>query len=79
MTKLGATYRDKITGFCGVATGRVEYITGCNQVLLAPASDGNTFKSPEWFDEQRLEQTGENIIALDNSKSPGPDVSAPRR
>ena len=28
--KLGATYRDEITGFEGIATGVVKYITGCD-------------------------------------------------
>ena len=39
---LGATYRDVITGFSGVATGYVKYLTGCNQVLIQPeARDGD--------------------------------------
>lgn len=39
MKELGRKYKDKITGFEGVATGYVRYLTGCNQVLLAPAVD----------------------------------------
>jgi hypothetical protein len=78
MIEMGRKYRDKITGFEGVATGYVEYITGCNQVLLAPRvkEDGNKVGS-EWYDEQRLELVGEEIIKLDNGINPGCDMAAP--
>jgi hypothetical protein len=33
---LGRRGRDVITGFEGVITGHVAYLTGCNQYLLAP-------------------------------------------
>ena len=33
---LGRTATDKITGFSGIATGFVVYITGCNQYLINP-------------------------------------------
>jgi hypothetical protein len=82
MTQLGATYRDKITGFQGVATGYVQYITGCNQVLIAPKANdgGSAMKTPEWLDEQRLDVVpNEPVIVLDNGASPGFDRSAPRR
>lgn len=79
MTTLGATYRDKITGFTGVATGYVTYITGCNQVLIAPASTDGSLKSSEWIDEQRLERRPIEIITLDNGHAPGFDTPAPRR
>lgn len=79
MTTLGATYRDKITGFQGVATGYVSYITGCNQVLLAPKSTDGTLKSSEWLDEQRLDRVAVDVLTLDNGVSPGSDKAAPRR
>ena len=79
-TVLGATYRDRITGFEGVATGRCEYITGCNQVLLAPRylNDGRA-PDPAWVDEQRVERVGETVVSLDNGASPGFDKLAPKR
>lgn len=47
MIQLGHSYRDKITGFAGVATGYVRYITGCNQALIAPkAGADGVFKDP---------------------------------
>ena len=81
MIQLGYTYYDKITGFTGVCTGKVEYLSGCNQALLAPraAADG-ALRQSEWFDEQRL-VCDEAIrpIVLDNGTTPGCDIAAPRR
>lgn len=80
MFKLGATYEDKITGFRGIATGHVRYMTGCNQVLLQPRVGGDGKKiEPEWFDEQRLDDLGVPVVALDNTKTPGFDAPAPKR
>jgi hypothetical protein len=78
---LGHKVRDKVTGFTGIVTGRVEYITGCNQCLVAPAvgSDGRLADSV-WLDEQRLDiESTEPAITLDNSKFAGFDAPAPRR
>lgn len=78
--QLGKTYTDKITKFSGVATGHVRYISGCNQVLLAPPVDAEgKLRESQWFDEQRLEEQGAAMIVLDNSKTPGPDRMAPKR
>jgi hypothetical protein len=74
-TKLGATYKDAITGFSGVCIGTVQYISGCNQSLLAPKGD----KDARWIDDQRLVQCGSKVIALDNCKTPGGDLPAPIR
>ncbi len=75
MIELGATYRDKITGYKGVATGITTYISGCSQVLLA-AKAGT---EPAWFDEQRIDRIGKAKIALDNGATPGFDSPAPIR
>lgn len=78
--ELGARYRDRITGFTGIATGIVRYISGCNQVLLVPAAkDGNELKTGEWFDVQRAEELEGDVIVLDNSLTPGCDQPAPKR
>lgn len=77
--EFGLTYQDKITGFKGVATGECGYISGCNQVLLAPKveKDG-TFKKSTWFDVQRVEKIKSKKIVLGN-KDPGFDVEAPTK
>lgn len=76
---LRARVRDKVTGFVGIATGRVEYITGCNQVLVSPPvkQDGDLPDS-KWFDEQRMEVLEEDFISpLDNTLTPGAGEPAP--
>lgn len=80
MIVLGQKYKDRISGFQGVATGYVQYLSGCNQALLAPkvTKDGGKPDS-EWIDEQRLVAVGKKVIKLDNSKSPGFDLPAPKR
>lgn len=53
--KLGSKVRDVITGYTGIATGRVEYITGCDQLLVSPpVKDGGEFVESKWLDKQRL-------------------------
>lgn len=80
MITLGSTYRDSITGFQGVATGYVTYISGCNQVLLAPrVSTDNAMRDAHWFDEQRLQAVEADRIVLDNGDHPGHDMAAPVR
>lgn len=80
MIKLGSTYTDIITGFKGVATGYVQYITGCNQALLAPQSSNGDFKESTWIDEIRLEvDTNFSPIELKKDEgSVGFDKPAPR-
>lgn len=77
--ELGTTAKDKITGFSGMVVGRVEYISGCNQILLSPkvAKDG-TLRGAEWFDEQRCDQVGKTKLILDNGATPGFDRAAPK-
>ena len=79
--RLGHTYRDQITGFEGVAVGHCEYLTGCNQTLLAPqrVEAGKPAES-QWFDDQRLTQhpTTPRFL-LDNGTTPGCDKPAPKR
>jgi hypothetical protein len=49
MIRLGSKVKDRITGFSGIVTGDVTYLSGCNHALVAPkvAADG-TFKDAQW-------------------------------
>lgn len=79
--ELGITVKDKITGFSGIVTGFVQYISGCNQALVAPrvGSDGRQGDSC-WFDVQRLERNVDvPTLVLDNGATPGCDRAAPHR
>ncbi|WP_027578429.1 hypothetical protein [Bradyrhizobium sp. Ai1a-2] len=77
---LGTTQRDKITGFQGVVVGHCQYISGCNQALLVPkVGENGAYKESHWFDVQRLERVGNEVITLDNGWTPGFDKPAPIR
>ena len=79
---LGHKVKDVISGFEGVATGHVVYISGCNQVLVCPPYDKKEKKWPKasWLDDQRLTLVAKsNQIKLDNRKTPGHDIAPPTR
>jgi hypothetical protein len=78
---LGATVKDRITGFSGVVTGIVHYLTGCHQALVAPplGPDG-AFRDSAWFDLQRLAVDAlVQPVVLDNGATPGADRAPPKR
>lgn len=78
---LGRKVKDRITGFAGVVTGYVYYISGCNQALVVPpvGKDGKNADS-NWFDVQRLEIDAKaKPIVLNNAATPGPDRAPPAR
>ena len=72
---LGCFVEDRVTGFAGIITGRVEYLSGWAQYLVAPyvGTDGG-FRESQWFDCQRCRPRGSasEPLRLDNSKTPGP-------
>jgi hypothetical protein len=78
---LGLTVKDTITGFTGVVSGYVRYLSGCNQALVVPrVGKDNKPVDPMWLDEQRLEVNPKvKPIVLDNGDHPGADVSPPVR
>lgn len=80
MLELGKKARDKITGFEGVITGRAQYITGCDQYALAPTAQGGSVQRTEWFDEGRLEVTGDGVdpAQVQAPQRGGPNRDAPR-
>jgi len=53
---LGTVVRDGVTGFTGVAIGRVVYMNGCVQYLVKAQAlhDGKPIAG-EWIDEGQLE------------------------
>lgn len=54
--RLGKKMRDTVTGFEGIATSKVYFLTGCTQFGLTPRITGeNKRPETEYFDEQRLE------------------------
>ena len=81
MIKLGCTAVDQVTGFRGVVTGIVQYLTGCNQALLIPKvdKDGKAMDGA-WFDIQRLlPDSSVPTIQTDNTRGAGSDMAPPKR
>ena len=66
MTKIviGRKYKDLLTGYEGVAIGFCHYITGCATALIQPRGAPDKRPEPEWIDEQRLEQVGDEVVEL---------------
>jgi hypothetical protein len=76
---LGLTCKDRITGFTGVVMGHCFYLSGCSQALLVPPMHEGKLQESQWFDVQRLEDTGAPAIVLENGDTPGFDKAAPKR
>lgn len=79
MIKLGQKGKDVITGFEGLCTAKAQYLTGCSQVQMLPTSlsaDGKR-RDGEWFDEQRIFPTSDEVLVLPNEGTPGRDESLP--
>ncbi len=80
MSILGRKVTDKITGFSGIVTGYVTYLTGCNQALVVPPVDEKgLMRDSQWLDEQRLTVADGEALSLDNARAPGFDRAPPKR
>lgn len=66
----GDEVTEKVTGFTGIITGSVHYLTGCNQYLIVSKSkDSTTEGVGVWFDEGRLTLIKEQAISIDSVKA----------
>jgi len=79
--ELGQEVKDVITGFKGVATGRAQYITGCDQYLVQPTckKDGK-YPDSAWLDDGKLESTSKTLKIKPEDVAgnvPGCDTTAP--
>jgi hypothetical protein len=79
--QLGSKVKDRVTGFSGIATARIEYITGCVQYAVTPDSlqDGLPIDN-QWFDECRLDVQRGKIVTMAPTDNGGPSTfgSMPR-
>lgn len=79
--ELGQEAKDKITGFKGILTSRVEYLTGCNQYGITPkmGADGKPGEV-NYYDEGRIEITGRGILPKEvkTKENGGPNRDAPK-
>jgi len=77
--ELGCTLKDKITDFEGVATGVASYITGCDQFCLQPKVKDGAYVPSQWFDDNRLEIVGKDIVKLKLEDDVGACCQAPTK
>ncbi|WP_339112810.1 hypothetical protein [Thioclava sp. GXIMD2076] len=74
---LGDQVKDTLTGFTGIVIGRVEYLTGCNQLCVLPKSDkDNELKDVHWFDIERIEKLADRAVEI-SSRYTGADIPSP--
>lgn len=79
--ELGDKVKDRITGFCGVVTGRTTYISGCDQILVSPpVKDDGSYVDGHWIDYDRLQVVNVGhvpVSSVSSAERPGPDLPAP--
>lgn len=59
--KLGNLVRDAVTGFEGIATAEVNYLSGCKQFCVVPKSTDGKMPEGQYIDYQRLTVVGEGV------------------
>ena len=59
--KLGIEAKDKITGFKGIITGRIDYLYGCHQYGVTSKINKEGKNDHNWYDEGRLVKTGKGV------------------
>lgn len=79
-TELGKKYRDRITGFVGVATHIAYHMSGCIQVALDPPVNAEgEFVTGYYFDDDRLEDAETKELAVSTPAPRGAAWQTPSR
>lgn len=68
--ELGDTAKDIVTGLDGVVTGKVTYLTGCDQYILQPVVKSGAWSDGKWFDENRLKVVKKGVVKIAKSEDP---------
>ena len=75
---MGATVKDRLTGFKGIIEGRFDWLNGCKQYRVQPSVlDGSKVAAAETFDEERLILAGKTIFKASGEKALGGPMPAP--
>ncbi len=78
MHTLGQEATDKVTGFKGILTCRIEYLTGCDHYGIAPPAVDGKVNETAYFDEGRIKIIGPGITA-EEVKAPSEKTGGPQR
>jgi len=75
--RLGSIVQDRVTGYSGIATARVEYLNGCVQYCVKPRVKGD-MKMPdsEYIDVGQLKVVNKGI-SIESSETGGPQRDCP--
>jgi len=78
--ELGKKYRDRISGFTGIATGRHEYLNGCVRITITATElhDGKPV-DPQTFDTEDLVFVDDGVVNKSFATSGPGDVPAARK
>ena len=77
--ELGNKVRDKVTGFEGIATAKIEYINGCIQFCVKPkVKEDGKMPDGEYIDVDELEIVDKGII-IEADSTGGPQRDCPRK
>lgn len=69
---LGKRYKDKVSGFVGIATSKHEYLNGCIRISLTPTVDkDNKPQDPQSYDYQELELVDDGVQVVEPEKRNG--------
>lgn len=77
---LGFKVKDKVTGFKGIVTSKVEYLNGCVQVCVKPQT-GKDGKMPDgqYIDIQQVEKISKTpVVELKTDDTGGPQSDCPK-
>ena len=81
--RYGMVATDKISGFSGIVIGFAQYVTGCDQYLVAPKiEDDKPGVLPEshWFDVNRLKfKKAPKPVKIATKRNRGACKAAPRK
>lgn len=70
--KLGVEAVDRVSGFKGIITSRIEYLNGCVQFAITPKVDkDNKREDGVWFDVGQIEVVGPGLT-VKPKKTGGP-------
>lgn len=77
---LGDVVRDKISGFSGVATCRLDYLNGCVRWQVTPRTlhDAKPVEA-QYFDDEQLEPVDEPAVTLVRKPTGGDRPNPARR
>ena len=75
--RLGQEVRDRVTGFTGIVTAKVEYLNGCVQYHVRPkVREDQKFPEGAYIDQEYLEVIGTGLAPGQGEPRAARDISS---